>query len=210
MANHQQKFTAGQLFSNLSRWQRFIEEEERSGAFVPEVLKDAVRSGAFDVRHPSFTNLEADHVVFRGRVFSSKKDLLDKTFENSKSIKENYDLVWAEILALIECKAVREVSEEEAYSQHSVISPILWVSQQKPDLTMKHRLIHHDRLNYTYSKPKFRLANISSELERIADFDGLFKADLEKCFYGGDFSSVYVDFVGCRSFSLRFHGLSIP
>ena len=177
------KFVAGQLLSNLPRWRKFIEEEESCGNFVPEVLKDAVKVGKFNVRHPSFTNFDADHVVFRGRVFESKKELMEKKFENSRTIKDNFDLVWAEILSLVESKAVREISEVEANSEGSVISPILWVSQPKPDNTIKHRLIHHDRLNYTYSRPKFRLAQISTELDRISEFSGLLKADLEKCFY---------------------------
>ena len=145
MNNKQPKFVAGQLLSDLKKWQNFIEEEERCGAFIPEVLRDAAKTGKFDVRHPSFTNLEASHVIFRGRVYDNKKEFFSKTFENSRSIKDNFDLVWAEILALLEYKAVREVSEEEAFSEGSLISPILWVSQPKPDQTIKHRLIHHDQ-----------------------------------------------------------------
>ena len=38
-------------------------------------------------------------------------------------------------------------------------------------------------LNFSYAKPKFSLAKISNEVERIAEFDELWKCDKEKCFY---------------------------
>ena len=106
-----------------------------------------------------------------------------KKFENSSSIEKNLDDVLVEIDNLKKCGAIERVSKEEALSEGSICSPILWVSQPKPDGSTKTRLIHHDLLNYSYTKPKFSLSKITVELERLADFNILRKCDKEKCYY---------------------------
>ena len=178
-------FQAGDLLKNRPFWRDAISYFENKGGMVPAVVKDAVENGFFDLRHKSFTNLKAKNVVFRGDKFNSAEDLLSHKFENSSSIQKNLSDVLAEIKSLDSCRAIGEISESEALAEGSIISPILWVSQVKSDGTKKNRLIHHDLLNYSYSKPKFSLAKISNELERISDFDDLWKCDMEKCFYWG-------------------------
>ena len=176
-------FSAGKILSNLQKWQAAIEQVEKSGGHVPEVLLDAVKTGEFDLRHSSFTNSNAKNVIFRGQKFSSKEKLLSLDLRNSSSIQKNLGDVLDEIKSLEEYNALREIDEATAFEEGSILSPILWVSQQKEDGSIKHRLIHHDRLNYTYAKPKFSLSTIGQELDRLAEFYGLKKMDLEKCFY---------------------------
>ena len=168
---------------NQEKWREAIAWMQSNGGHVPAVVLDAVQAGYFNLRHKSFTNPAAKNVIFRGQHFKSKNDLLDRNFENSSSISKNLGDVMTEITSLDNCGAVERVSEAEALSEGSVISPILWIVQTKPDGSLKKRLIHHDLLNYTYSKPKFSLAKVSVELERLADFSEIRKCDKEKCFY---------------------------
>ena len=114
---------------------------------------------------------------------SSLAWVLAKEFRNSSSIRKNLADVLNELDCLESSRAVGRVTEEEAKSEGSIIAPILWVKQEKAGGVVKNRLIHHDLLNFTYSRPKFSLARISQELERIADFNELRKCDAEKYFY---------------------------
>ena len=176
-------FKAGDLLKNRPFWRDAINYYENKGGMVPAVVKDAVESGHFDLRHKSFTNFKASNVIFRGEKYESKDQLLAKNFENSSSIQKNLSEVLDEVMKLDNCGAVVEISEAEALSEGSVISPILWISQIKSDGSKKNRLIHHDLLNFSYAKPKFSLAKITNEVERIAEFEELWKCDKEKCFY---------------------------
>ena len=139
-------FLAGDLLKNKPYWRDAISYFESNGGMVPVVVKDAVEKGYFDLRHKSFTNFNAKHVIFRGEKFNSKEDLLNHKFENSSSIQKNLSVVLEEINNLTNCRAVSEISESEALSEGSIISPILWVSQTKSDGSKKNRLIHHDLL----------------------------------------------------------------
>ena len=180
-------FLAGDILKNLGKWREAIDWMQKNGGNVPAVVYDAVQSGYFNLRHKSFTNSGAKNVIFRGQHFKSKNDLLNQNFQNSSSIARNLDEVMAEIGCLENCGAIERVAEAEAMSEGSIVSPILWIVQTKSDGSRKKRLIHHDLLNYTYSKPKFSLAKISVELERLADFGEIRKCDKEKCFYWGSF-----------------------
>ena len=178
-------FEAGKILQNIDLWKKTMSWFEEQGGQIPPVLKDAVASGKFNLRHKSFTNNNPKHVMFRSKKYKSKEELIAQVFDNSNSIYNNLEEVKGEILDLQKWKAIKEISESEALSNGSVISPILFIIQEKSDGTRKTRLVHHDIMNCTYSKPKFTLARISQELERIADFDELSKCDKTKCFYGG-------------------------
>ena len=69
-------FTAGEILKNKEKWSDAMVWMESNGGFVPPLLKDAINSGFFDLRHKSFTNFNAKKVVFRGVNFSSKEELL--------------------------------------------------------------------------------------------------------------------------------------
>ena len=109
-------------------------------------IESTLNSGSFNLRHPTFTNFNPRHVVFRGIKFQSKEALLASDFRNSSSIRKNLADVLAEIECLNKCQAVVRISKEEALSEGSILSPILWIVQDKPGGVKKNRLIHHDRL----------------------------------------------------------------
>ena len=139
-------FQAGDLLRNRPLWRDAVVYFENKGGQVPAVVKDAIENGFFDLRHKSFTNHKAKNVVFRGEKYDSSEKLLNTKFENSSSIQKNLSEVLDEISILDKCGGVTEISESEALSAGSIISPILWVSQLKSDGTKKNRLIHHDIL----------------------------------------------------------------
>ena len=178
-----QVFVAGEFFKNKERWQNAVAAAKENGSFVPQFLEEAISGDGVDVRHKSFTNESARNVKFRGYQFGSKEALLKKNFQNSRSIQRNIDQVLTEIELLLSCNAIEEVSREQAFEEGSIISPILWVTQKKPNGKTKTRLIHHDLLNYQYSRPKFTLTDISAELDVLAEFFSIKKHDLEKAFY---------------------------
>ena len=154
---------------------------EKSASYL--WLSDAIESGCFNMRHKSFTNEKAKNITFQGKKFSSRKELLDYDFPNNKSIQDNIEEVWNKILELERSGAVKGISEEDAYSPGSIISPILWIEQEKEDGSLKKRLVHHDRLNYQYTKPKFSMVTIANELDRLSDFERIRKHDKKSAFY---------------------------
>ena len=177
------EFEAGGLLKNKKAWNLLKNEADQFYGGLPPVLSDAIDTGSFDVRHRSFTNENAKNIKFQGIKYASKQDLLDEDFPNSNSVDNNIKEVTKKIQELQKSKAVTEISEEEARSPGSILSPILWIEQEKEDGSMKKRLVHHDRLNYQYAKPKFSMVSITNELDRLADFESLRKHDKQSAFY---------------------------
>ena len=196
-------FRAGEFYKNKQKWQQAIHETKETGGFVPRFLEEAVDRGGVNVRHRDFTNNNAKNVIFRGHNFGSHKALMQKEFRNSSSISKNIEEVGMEIQLLLDSGAIEEVSEEEAKSPGSLVSPILWITQMKPDGTKKCRLIHHDMWNYQYSRPKFTLTDIAAELDILAEFLEIEKHDLEKAFYQ---VSVTPESSKTLRFKIRLHG----
>ena len=58
-------FIACDILRNRPLWKDAISWMENNGGFVPPVVKDAVETGFFDLRHKSFTNFNANNIVFR-------------------------------------------------------------------------------------------------------------------------------------------------
>ena len=177
------KFIAGRALENKNRWQEAVDKIIDGGGHVPKCVVEAIKNGAFNIRHADFTNHNANNFVFRGQKFRSKTKLMSAHFANSRSVSENKREVELEVENLVSSGAIREVSEEEATSAGSIVSPILWITQRRPDGSRKNRLIHHDRCNYTYSRPRFSLTQISAELDMLAEFEEIAKWDLDKAFY---------------------------
>ena len=171
-------FRAGEFFKNVKKWQTTVAQVKQDGGHIPPFLEEAIAGGGVNVRHKSFTNPSANEVVFRGKHYRNEEHLLSKNFRNSRSIRRNISQVSKEIVLLEECGAISQVSEQEALSAGSIVSPILWVTQKRPDGKFKSRLIHHDILNYQYSRPKFTLTEISAELDILAEFLEIEKHDL--------------------------------
>ena len=177
------KFVGGQILKNQAKWRQAVAFLEDNGGHVPEFFKEAVETGKFNVRHPAYTNKNASHVCFRGFVYKSKHQLLKADLKNRKSVAQNLADVKNECEVLEKCQVIRRITKEEAEEPGSVVSPILWVTQVKSDGSKKNRLIHHCRLNYMYSKPRFALTQIADELDQLAEFEEIAKYDMEKFFY---------------------------
>ena len=174
------RFTPGILLEQKSKWLEIAEELYRLGGVVEKVALDAFQSGEIDLRSKEFMNMNTKNITFNNRKYSSWEALKNEKIDNYGSVLENLDEVGAELENLKNIGVVREVKKFD--SEH-VVSPIHWIKNIQPDGSVKVRLVHHDKSNCFYTKPKCPLPQLDKQIYSMSHLDLLCKEDQKKCFY---------------------------
>ena len=174
------RFTPGTLLSQKSKWLEIAEELYRLGGVAEKVALDAFECGEIDLRSKEFMNMNSKNIVFNNRKYSSWLALKNEKIENYGSVTENLADVERELNNLKDLGVVREV---EKFDQEHVVSPIHWIKNTQPDGSVKVRLVHHDKGNCFYTKPKCPLPQLDKQIYSMSHLDQLCKEDMRKCFY---------------------------
>ena len=176
-------FVSGEYFKNNVEWKRHLDRVTGAGGHVPNFLYKAIENKAVDPFDSEYTNFKKTNLCFRGQTFNNFTELAAFQFKNSPSIYEFATDVKAEFVRLVNMRAIKLVSREVALAPDSIISPLQWVRQCKPDGSVKSRLILHSKANTLYTRPRFSLCEIGTEVHCVAKFQGLVKVDEKDCYY---------------------------
>ena len=173
-------FTPGQLLLQKEKWQELAAEVYRMGGVVEKVALDAFEAGELNLRSANFMNFNAKSITFNNRKYSSWEALKKAKIPNYGSIAENREEVEKEVNNLAALKVVQEVGD---FDQEHVISPIHWIKAKQPDGSVKVRLVHHDKHNVFYTKPKCPLPQLHQKIYAMSHLEQMRKEDAKKCFY---------------------------
>ena len=150
------------------------------GGVVEKVALEAFEKGEINMRSSEFMNFKAKNITFNNRKYSSWEELKNAKIPNYGSVIENKEEVEREINNL---QATGMVAEIEEFDDEHVVSPIHWIKATQPDGSIKVRLVHHDKNNVFYTKPKCPLPQLHQKIYAMSHLKELRKEDAKKCFY---------------------------
>ena len=174
------RFTPGRLLLQKEKWLELAAEVYRLGGVVEKVALEAFEAGEVNMRSTHFMNFKAKDITFNNYKYSSWEALKNAKIPNYGSVKENLEDVEKEVNNLVALDMVDEVQE---FDDEHVVSPIHWIKNVQPDGSTKVRLVHHDKNNVFYTKPKCPLPQLHQKIYAMSHLDKMNKQDAKKCFY---------------------------